>query len=172
MIKTINYVFLVGMMCVYSLIINYDIGHSGFIEWITVTQTTNTLNQDSKKVIDTSSITWNPIIDGTNTVIGKNAGFKWTIDWIIAITTTSYTTSLSEATKKIQNVINRSLGLLALLCVIYLIYEWVVLLFNFDDDKAQSTAFEAIKKVAWVIGWIWLTWFIVSAIFFIVSKFV
>jgi threonine/homoserine/homoserine lactone efflux protein len=42
--------------------------------------------------------------------------------------------------QKIQNFTNWALGLLALICVIYLVYHGVMMLIKFDDDKAQSEA--------------------------------
>jgi threonine/homoserine/homoserine lactone efflux protein len=53
--------------------------------------------------------------------------------------------------QRIQNFTNWALGLLAVICIIYLVYHGVMLLIKFDDDKAQSEAFGSIKTIAWVL---------------------
>ncbi len=132
---------------------------------------TKTLTSDPSKVIDDSSITGNPIIAGSNTVVGKNLWFKGKVEWLFDVVNTSYASVLSATMQKVQNFTNWALGLLALICVIYLVYHGVMMLIKFDDDKAQSEALWSIKTVAWVLGGIWLSWMIVTFAFYIVSKF-
>lgn len=136
-----------------------------------ISSATEKFTQNSQDVLNTSTITGNPIINGTDEVTWKG-GLKWSSEWIlgiITINTSSYTWVLSQTMQKIQNVVNRTLGLVALICVIYLVYNGVLLLVKFDDEKAQSDALESIKQVAWVIWGIWLTWFIVSTLFYIIA---
>lgn len=142
------------------------------ISWIQPKDTTNILTQSSDKVIDTSYIKWNPLIEWTDVVAGKTK-YNWStssIKWITSIDNTKYSSVIWATTQKIQNVTNWALWFIALICLIYLIYQWVMLLIRFDDDKAQWEALSSIKTVAWVIWWIWLSWFIVSVAFYIVSK--
>jgi threonine/homoserine/homoserine lactone efflux protein len=74
--------------------------------------------------------------------------------------------------QRIQTFTNWALGLLAVICVIYLVYHGVILLTKFDDDKAQSEAFGSIKTIARVLGGIGVSWIIVKVAFYIVSRFV
>jgi len=167
----LQYTLIAWVTLICALSFGYDVAYAKPIEGITITQRINTLTQDSKKVIDTSGIKWNPISAGSNAAIGRPLRGNAKVSGIITIANDSYSAVLSATMQKIQAVVNRSLWLLAILCVIYLIYEWVLLLVKFDDEKVQTDALEAIKKVARVIGWIWLSWFIVSVIFYIVSRF-
>lgn len=150
--------------------LNYTICYAGPIKWLATTDITSTLTTDSTKVIDTSIIKWNPITEWSNTAVGKT-NIKGKIDWLLDVSTTNYATILSTTLARIQSIVDWSLWLLAVICVIYLVYNAIIILFKFDDDKAQSEALNSIKTVAWVIVWIWLTWFIVSAAFYVVSFF-
>lgn len=163
---------IIGCLWILSLLgfLSYSACYAKPIKWLVTTDITSTLTQDSTKIIDTSSIKDNPITAWSNAAVGKSS-LKGKIEWLISIPTTNYNTILGWVLAKIQNFVNRSLGLLALLCVIYLVYNGVMLLIKFDDEKSQSEALNSIKTVAWVIWWIWLTWFIISAAFYIVSKF-
>ena len=140
------------------------------ISWLTKPDITKTLTNDPSKVIDDSSINGNPITAGSNTVVGKNSWFKGKVIWLFDVTNTNYTSTLTATMQKIKNFTNWALGLLWVICVIYLVYQWVVLLIKFDDDKAQSEAFWSIKTVDWVLWGIGVSWIIVKLAFYIVSK--
>ncbi len=160
------------IMCVWVMLMVFvcNTANAWPISWLGKPDIIKTLTNDPSKVIDDSAIIGNPITAGSNTVVGKNPGFKGKIEWLFDVTNTSYTSVLSTTMQKIQNFTNWALGLLALICVIYLVYHGVMMLIKFDDDKAQSEALWSIKTVAWVLGGIWLSWMIVSFAFYIVSK--
>lgn len=69
---------------------------------------------------------------------------------------------------KIQNLINRALGLLAFIAIVILIRAGFKMLFNASDDWEQKKAFATVKNVAVALIFIWCSWLIVSAIFRVV----
>jgi hypothetical protein len=148
----------------------WGVSNAAPIAWLDKGRTTDNLTNNSQKAIDTSNIIWNPIIAGSDVAVGKS-NFKGKIEGIFEINNVSYNAVLSTTMLKVQNFTNRALGFLAIICTIYLVYQGVKLLINFEDEKAQGEALSSIKTVARVLGGVWLTWFIVSAIFYVVSLF-
>ena len=69
---------------------------------------------------------------------------------------------------KIQNFINRALGLLAFVAIVILIRAGFKMLLNSSDDGEQKKAFATVKNVAIALIFIWCSWLIVSGIFRVV----
>lgn len=127
------------------------------------------LTQDPDKVLDVTTIKGNPISNGSDVLVGKSSFTNGQVEGIYTIETDKYGTVITTTMEKISNVVNVALWFLALIAVIYLIIQWIKMLFNPDDDKVQTQALEAIKTVAWVLVGIWLTWFIITAVFYVIS---
>jgi len=148
-----------------------DISLAGPIAGVGRKDVVDRLNQDPDKVIDVSSIKWNPISNGSDVLVGKSDVTIGEVEGIYKIETDSYDKVLTTTMEKITNVVNVALWFLALIALIYLIIQGIRMLLNPDDDKVQTQALEAIKTVAWVLVGIWLTWFIITAVFFVISLF-
>ena len=69
---------------------------------------------------------------------------------------------------KIQNLINRALGLLAFVAIVILIRAGFKMLLNSSDDGEQKKAFATVKNVAIALIFIWCSWLIISSIFRVV----
>jgi len=65
----------------------------------------------------------------------------------------------------VKNVINRVLGLLALIALIILIYQGVMMLVYARDSKKIEEWYTTVKNVAIALVFIWVSWLIVSFIF-------
>lgn len=69
----------------------------------------------------------------------------------------------------ISSVINRFLGLLALVALIYLLYHAFMVLISYNSEEKISEHRSAIYTAAIVIIGIWLSWVVVSGMFYLVS---
>lgn len=71
----------------------------------------------------------------------------------------------------IKLAINRVLWLLALIALIILIYQWVIMLVNAKDSKKIDEWYTTVKNVAIALIFIWVSWLIVSFIFWAIGVF-
>lgn len=69
----------------------------------------------------------------------------------------------------ISYVINRFLGLLAFVALLYLIYHAFMVLISYNSEEKVSEHRSAIYISAIVIIGIWFSWLIISAMFYIVA---
>lgn len=82
-----------------------------------------------------------------------------------------FTQAKDSLLQSIQISINRFLGFLALVAVIYLIIQGIQLLINPKDDEVKKIQ-TRIQNTARVLWWIWASWLFVSFIFRIVKQFI
>lgn len=71
----------------------------------------------------------------------------------------------------IKLAINRVLWLLALIALIVLIYTGVMMLINARDSKKVEEWYGVVKNVAIALVFIWVSWLIVSFIFWAIGVF-
>lgn len=71
----------------------------------------------------------------------------------------------------IKLVINRVLWLLALIALIVLIYTWVMMLINARDSKKIEEWYGVVRNVAIALVFIWVSWLVVSFIFWAIGVF-
>lgn len=69
--------------------------------------------------------------------------------------------------KYIKNIVNYSLWFLWILALIYLMYHWFIIVTTNEENKHQD-AMKSIKTASIAIAWIWISWFIVSFIYYVV----
>ena len=69
----------------------------------------------------------------------------------------------------IKTAVNRVLGLLAFIALLFLLYWWFKILIAGTDDKAVSDAVKIVKNAAYGILFIALSWIIVTFIFYIAA---
>lgn len=124
------------------------------------------IQKDSKSVIseDIKSSS-DPIIKWAQEAAKQTKIFQWGVwEWA------SRWTIDSAIMTRIQSVLNYAISFLATVALIYLIYNWFQLLIGNSDDT-QKKALSKIKTVCWAIGWIWLSRFIISTMFWIIKQF-
>jgi hypothetical protein len=71
----------------------------------------------------------------------------------------------------IKLAINRVLWLLALIALIVLIYTGVMMLINARDSKKVEEWYGVVRNVAIALVFIWVSWLIVSFIFWAIGVF-
>lgn len=81
----------------------------------------------------------------------------------------SYNTSLWKAIKLIQIAINRILWILALVALVYMLYNWFLVLTSWTESKNADKGKKWISTAAIALAWIGLSWLIVSAIIWLIK---
>lgn len=69
----------------------------------------------------------------------------------------------------IKNLINYFIGFLGFIGLILLIAAGFRVVTAWSDDEKYKDAASTFRKVALAIAWIWLSWFIVTMIFYVVT---
>ena len=81
-----------------------------------------------------------------------------------------YTTSLWYVIALIQTAINRLLGILAFIALIYMIYNWFLVFTSGSDDKNASKGKKWIWTAAIALAWIWLSRLVISLILWFINN--
>ena len=71
--------------------------------------------------------------------------------------------------KTVQTAINRVLWLLAMITLCLIIYAWFLMLTSWWDSKKYDSWLSIIKNAAIWLAIIWVSWLIVSLIFYIIN---
>ncbi len=69
----------------------------------------------------------------------------------------------------IKNFINRILGMLALIVLLLLLRGWFQMVTAAGDDGKYKNWFKILKQAAFGLAFIWLSWLMVSLIFWIID---
>lgn len=93
-------------------------------------------------------------------------------EWILTLDQPEdYTTWLWYALTIVQIAVNRILGMLAFITLIYLIYNWFLIFSAWSDEKNVDKGKKWIKNAIIAIAWIALAWLIISAIIRLIWSF-
>lgn len=115
-----------------------------------------------------------PIVDKKD--ISNDSIWQWSqtfstkSEWILHLPQPeNYNTSLSYVMALIQIAINRTLWMLAVIALVYMLYCGAMVFFSGADDKNASKGKKWIYT-AWIaLAWIWLSRFIISAIIWFIN---
>lgn len=72
----------------------------------------------------------------------------------------------------IKKLVNYTLSLLSFIIVLYILYWWIVMLTAWGDNNKYKEGFDRVKIGALIIILIWLSWLIISFLFYIVNRFI
>ena len=118
----------------------------------------------------------NPATVDENIVSSGNSIQQWSdifsnrLEWIIHIPQSNeYSTSLWYVIALIQIAINRFLWLLASIALVYMLYNWFLVLTSGSDSKNADKGKKWISTAAIALAWIGLSWLIISAILWIIG---
>jgi len=140
----------------------------GQTQFVTPDINTTILNQNLDQVVNTD-LAVDPLRDGAFVII--NDGLTNSVDNVIGSNQQIWT--FGNAKNRIINIlniiINYTLGLLAMVALIYLIYHGILILTAAGDEERFNSGLQWIKYAAIALGGIWLSWFIVSLIFYIID---
>jgi hypothetical protein len=82
---------------------------------------------------------------------------------------TSHKEAESQVMQIIKNVINYALWLLSLISLVYLIYHGFLMITAAGDDTQYKKWLKWLKFAAIALAWIWLSWIVISFIFYIIQ---
>ena len=114
----------------------------------------------------------NPYVDGTwaDNIQQWTKIFSEKLDWILHLPQRDeYVTALGYALSLIKISVNRILGLLAFVALVYLIYCGALVLFSWSGDKNASKWKKWISTAAIALAWIGLSRLIISAMIWFIS---
>jgi len=130
---------------------------------------TNILNNNLDQAINTN-LAEDPLRDGAFWVINDGTN---SVDNIIGSDQDESIGSFANAKNRIINIlniiINYSLGILALIALIYLIYHGILMLTAAGDEERYNTGLKGLKYAVIALIGIGLSWFIISLIFYIID---
>ena len=96
--------------------------------------------------------------------------FSNRLEWIIHIPQSDeYSTSLWYVIALIQIAINRLLWMLAFVALVYMLYNWFLVLTSGSDSKTADKWKKWISTAAIALAWIGLSWLIISAILWLIN---
>ena len=125
------------------------------------------LNENSQQVLDTQGIN-DPIRDGAFQAINPWSGELVGIVWVDS-KITDHSTAQSQTLQLVQRIINYVLGFLALIALIYLIYNGFLILTAGGDDAQYKKGMGSLKYAAIAIAGVGASWLIVSLIFRLIA---
>jgi len=126
------------------------------------------ITTDINSVVDTTDIDWNPLREGTYLPVQSTDGTQ-DIGIINQWEIQSYGQWQTQTLQFIKNIINYALGFLWLIALVIFIRTGIKVILAGSDDTKYKEAISAFKRVALAIGWIALSRFIVTFIFYVVN---
>lgn len=128
------------------------------------------LTEDPQQVLDTQGIN-DPIRDGAFQAINPWSGELDGILWVDA-KISDHSTAQNQTLQIVKNIINYVLGFLALIALVYLIYNGFLILTAAGDDAQYKKGMKSIEYAVIAIAGIGASWFIVSLIFRLINLFI
>ncbi len=127
-------------------------------------------NNNQDQYLDANDIA-NPIRDWAYTAIkSPNESMEvWGIQWSNE-KIEDHQTAKDKTLKIIKNLINYALSLLSLIALIYMIYHWFIILTAAGDDAKYKEWLKWIKFAAIALIGIWLSWIIITSIFWLIFE--
>lgn len=140
----------------------------GFSQWLRAPSPkyAATTTSDATATVDGTTVKSGSINDWSQTISNQLHGI---INTPNTDTEDDYTTSLWYVITLIQKAINRLLWILAFIALVYMLYNWFLVLTSWSESKNADKGKKWISTAAIALAWIWLSWLIVSAIIWIIG---
>lgn len=164
---TFSFIFIIGSSVILTNV---------FWQWFELWNTSTILNTNVNNVIDTDNwngTIWDPIREWAYQIINAEDGqTEHQIWWIIDNNNeiTDHDTALKNTFGIITRIINYALGLISLVALIYLILHGFIILTAAWDETKYKQWLKGIKYAVIAIAGVWLSWFIISFIFWIIEN--
>ena len=129
----------------------------------TIDNTSPSITQDLSKALNSSDLD-NPIRQWSRFAI-ESPDWSSLINVINASEIMWFDQAQNQTLQLIHNIINVLLSFTALIVLIYLIYEWYLIVTAGTNEDQYKEALGKLKNAAIAIAWIAVSWFIVSFIF-------
>lgn len=127
------------------------------------------LNENDQQVLNTEGIE-DPLRDGAFNAIDPEHG-PGALSWVVGVgdKISSYENAQTKTLNVIKSIINYALGMLSLVALIYLIYHGFLIVTAAGDDTQYKKGMSGLKFAAIAIAGIGASWFIISAIFWLIA---
>jgi len=140
-----------------------------FTRAIQIPETENyILNENSQQVLNTQGVN-DPIRDGAFRIVDSNGAGAWSGELIGILwpnsEITNHTSAQNQTLQLVKNIINYVLGFLALVALVYLIYNGVLILTAGWDDAQYKKGIKSLQYALIAIVWVGASWLMVSLIF-------
>lgn len=126
------------------------------------------LNENAQQVLDTQGVN-DPIRDGAFRIVDSNGAGAGSgeLQGILGPNNqiSDHSTAQNQTLQLVKNIINYVLGFLALVALVYLIYNGFLILTAGGDDAQYKKGMGALKYAIIAIAGIGASWLIVSLIF-------
>jgi hypothetical protein len=157
------WLFLLGIVVIFGINLQY-------VQWLPIRDHQKTYySQELDRPSD-----WK--VDGEE-IDEKDSLWQWrkVVDdmdwWIINVSKPDeYNTWLWYALTLIQIAINRILGMLSFVTLIYLIYNWFLVFSAWSDNKNVEKWKKGIRTAAIALAWIALSWLIISLMLWLIKS--
>lgn len=117
---------------------------------------------DSSEVVDDSGIN-DPLRDWSKKFT------EW-VKWIEKSNIENSSQAQNKTLAFVKKIVDYFLWILGLLALIYLLYNFFLMLTAWGNEEKYNKGLQSIKYAIIAIIWIWLSWFFVSLIFYLFSK--
>ena len=90
----------------------------------------------------------------------------WVLNpWLIQ----NHSTAMNSTMTIVKNLINYALWLLSLIALVYLLYHWFIIVTAAWDDTQYKKWIKWLRLATIALTWIWLSWLLVSFIFWLIN---
>lgn len=140
----------------------------GQTQFVTPDINTTILNPNLNQAVNTD-LANDPLRDGAYVII--NDGWSNSVDNIIGSNQPigTFGNAKNRVINILNTIINYTLGLLAMVALVYLMYHGVLILTAAGDEERFNNGLQWIKYSAIALAGIGLSWFIVSLIFYLID---
>ena len=143
-------------------------------QWFELWNTNTILNTDVNEAINTDNwnwTIWDPIREWAYQIVHSN-DWTYTLSGIISNNQeiTEHSVAVDKTLNIIKNIINYALWLTSFIALIYLLRHWFMIITAGWDDAKYKKWLAWIKYAIIAMWWIWLSRFIISFIFWVITN--
>jgi hypothetical protein len=139
----------------------------GQSQFVTPNINTTILNQNLNQTVNTD-LANDPLRDGAFVIINDGTN---SVDNIIGNNQQigTFGNAKNRVINILNTIINYTLGLLAMVALVYLMYHGILILTAAGDEERFNNGLKGIKYAAIALGGIGLSWFVISLIFYLID---
>lgn len=140
----------------------------GQTQFVTPDINTTILNQNLDGIVNTDLAT-DPLRDGAFVIINDGTNSVDNVIWSNEPQIGTFGNAKNRVINILNIIINYTLGLLAMVALVYLMYHGILILTAAGDEERFNTGLKWIQYAAIALAWIWLSWLVISLIFYLID---
>lgn len=143
-----------------------------FWQWLQLGNNNTILTTDVNESINTNNWNWtisDPMREWAYQLVKSSSG-SYQLSWIINDEITDHDTAMNNTLNIIFSIINYALWLVSIVALVYLLIHWFMMVTAAWDDSKYKKGLKGIKYATIALLWLWLSWFIISFIFWIIEN--